>query len=110
MKIKRFKEAVSGIKASNLEGSVTLYRLTSHPVVDLSQPGEYYVTSKSYIDSDMLKSKKGELYLLTVKTDAKNIDLNKSEKECAKNNNTGIVAVKNDKKCDVVKVEPYTNK
>lgn len=103
MKIKRFTES-----QSNEE--VTLYRLTSHPVIDLSEPGEFYVNSKSKLDPSMLKKKSKDLYLITVKTNSSNIDDDASEKECAKYNSNGIVAVKNDKKCELVKVEPYINK
>lgn len=107
MKIKRFNESLS-IKAENIDGEITLYRLSSHSVIDLSEPGEYYVTSKSELDPEMLKNKKSkELFIIKVKTDSSNIDLEKSEKECSKFNNTKIVAVKNDNKCKLISVEPY---
>ena len=95
-------------KASTLTGEVTLYRLTSHPVVDLSQPGEYYVCSIDDVDPNLLEKKDGgELYLITVKTDSSNINLDESEKECAKNNTDSIVAVNDDTKCEVVGVTPF---
>ena len=39
-----------GSKASQLEGEVTLYRLTSHPGVDMEQPGKYYVCDKAELN------------------------------------------------------------
>jgi hypothetical protein len=94
-------------KASKLSGEVTLYRLTSHPVVDLSDPGEFYVSSLADVDPNLLEDKQGELFLITVKTNSDNIDLDESEKECAKHDVDSIVSVKNSEKCEVVKVEPY---
>lgn len=102
-------EAVA-IKASELTGEVTLYRLTSHPVVDLSSPGEYYVCDKADVDPNILDKKEGsELYLLTVKTNSDNIDLQESEKEASEHGNDSIVAVKDSSKCKVISVEPYGN-
>lgn len=97
-------------KASTLTGEVTLYRLTSHPVVDLSQPGEYYVCSVEDVDPNLLEKKDGELYLITVKTNSDNINLDESEKECAKLGTDSVVAVKDDTKCEVVGVSPFTKK
>ena len=94
-------------KASKLSGEVTLYRLTSHPVVDLSDPGEFYVSSQSDIDPKLLEKPGSELFLITVKTTSDNIDLDESEKECVKHNVDSIVSVKDSEKCEVVKVEPY---
>ncbi len=54
MKIKRFNESLS-IKAENIDGDVILYRLSSHSVIDLSEPGEYYVSSKSELDPEIAK-------------------------------------------------------
>ena len=112
--IKRFNnfeinEKVSPIasKASKLSGDVTLYRLTSHSVVDLDEPGSYYMSSKSEVDPDHLEKKGKSLYLITVKCPSSNIDLDKSEKEIAKLKCSSVVVVKDDKKCDLVKVEPY---
>lgn len=107
MKIKRFTEAAGTSKASKLEGEVTLYRLTSHPVIDLSEPGEYYVSSKSDVDPNMLKKKGKDFYLITVKTNSSNVDVDASERECAKYNSKSVIAVKDDKKCELIKVEPY---
>jgi hypothetical protein len=94
-------------KASKLSGQVTLYRLTSHSVVDLSDPGEFYVASLEDVDPNLLEKKSSELFLITVKTDSSNIDLDESEKECAKHNSDSIVSVKDSGKCEVIKVEPY---
>ena len=96
------------IKASELTGEVTLYRLTSHSVVDLSQPGEYYVCDKGDVDPSILDKKGGsELYLITVTCDSSNIDLDKSEAEVAKTNNSSVVAIKDSNACEVVSVTPY---
>ena len=94
-------------KASKLSGQVTLYRLTSHSVVDLSDPGEFYVASLEDVDPNVLEKKSSELFLITVKTDSSNIDLDESEKECAKHNSDSIVSVRDSGKCEVIKVEPY---
>ena len=88
-------------------GSMTLYRLTSHPVVDLSAPGEFYVSKLEDVNPDLLENPGNELFLLTVECPADNVDTEKSEQECAKHNCECIVAVKDDTKCEVVKVEPY---
>lgn len=98
----------TGSKASKLTGEVTLYRLTSHPVVDLSSPGEYYVCDKGDIDPNILDTKEGdELYLITVTCDSNNIDLDKSEMEVSNLGNDSIVAVKDDNSCKVISVTPY---
>ena len=88
-------------------GYMTLYRLTSHPVVDLSAPGEFYVSKLEDVNPDLLENPGNELFLLTVECPADNVDTEKSEQECAKHNCECIVAVKDDTKCEVVKVEPY---
>lgn len=106
MKIKRFNESLS-IKAEKIDGEITLYRLSSHSVIDLLEPGNYYVTSKSELDPKILKNKNKDLFVIKVKTNSSNIDLKKSEEECSKNNNTKIVVVKNDNKCELISVEPY---
>ncbi len=103
-------ELSTEIKAENLTGEVTLYRLTSHPVVDLSSPGEYYVCDKSDVDPKLLDNSEGnELYLITVKCNSNNIDLQKSKTEANSLGNGSIVAVKDDKQCQVVSVQPYGN-
>jgi len=89
-------------------GSMTLYRLTSHPVVDLSAPGEFYVSKIEDVNPDFLENKEGdELFLITVTCPSENVDSEKSEQECAKHNCETIVAVKDDTQCEVVKVEPF---
>ena len=113
MIIKKFNEIINEemtSKASLLDGDIKLYRLTSHNILDLSSPGEYYLNSKSKLDPKILKKSGGDLYVVTVKCNSSNIDLDKSEKECAKLDNNGIVAVKNDNKCELVSVEPFTTK
>ena len=104
----KLNEAVNVNKASKLKGKVTLYRLTSHHVVDLSRPGEYYVCDKSDVDADLLNKKGKDLYLITVTCDESNIDLDNSDKECAKLDCDCIVSVKDDEKCEIVSVVPYT--
>jgi len=112
MRLKKFTnfqnifEAIES-KASKLSGEVTLYRLTSHSVVDLSDPGEFYVASLDDVNPDLLEKKGSDLFLITVKTNSSNIDLDESEKECVKLNVDSVVAVKNAEACEVVKVEPY---
>jgi hypothetical protein len=93
---------------SEQSGDMTLYRLTSHPVVDLSQPGEFYVSKMEDVNPDLLENREGDdLYLITVTCPASNIDDEMSEVECAKHNCECIVVVKDDAQCQVVKVEPY---
>ena len=89
-------------------GTMTLYRLTSHPVVDLSAPGEFYVSKMEDVNPEFLENKEGnELFLITVNCPSENVDSEKTEQECAKHNCETIVAVKDDTKCEVIKVEPY---
>src|SRR5581483_12279322 len=61
-------------KCHSLSGEVELYRLTSHPVVDLSEPGEYYVCDKAALDPKLLDNPHSatELFVITVKTDSSN--------------------------------------
>jgi hypothetical protein len=88
--------------------STELYRLTTHSVVDLSQPGEFYFSDINDVNPDFLENQDyDELFLITVKCDESNIDAEKSEKESAKLNCDCIVVVKDDKKCEVISVEPY---
>lgn len=107
----KVNEGAMSYKYSDLieegNGVVTLYRLTSHPVVDLSEPGEFYVCDISSVDPNLLDKKGSEMFLITVRCDASNIDGPKSEQECEKLNNPCIVAVKDDKKCEVVSAVPY---
>jgi hypothetical protein len=110
----KFNEAVNEAKKSKIakvvddgHSKVVLYRLTSHPVLDLSQPGDYYLYVKADIDPSMLDKKGKEMFIITVSTSSSNIDLDKSEIECAKHDLDSVVVVKDDKKCEVVSVEPY---
>jgi hypothetical protein len=110
MRIKKFNNFrinESKSEAAKLSGEVTLYRLTSHPVVDLSQPGEFYVSKRSDVNPDILDKKGKDLFLITVKCDSSNIDLDESEKEAAKLDCDCIVVIKDDKKCEVISVEPF---
>jgi hypothetical protein len=115
MRIKRFNEA-SEVKAKDSKiakvlkdghSTLVLYRLTSQPVLDLSEPGLYYVYVKSDINPSMLDKKGGDMYVITVKCPASNVDLDKSEMECAKHDCDSIVVAKDDKMCEVISVEPY---
>jgi hypothetical protein len=106
-KINENTESSVACKASELTGEVTLYRLTSHPVVDLSEPGEFYFSDREKVNPDFLENKGGELYLITAKCDSSNIDVQKSEMECNTLNCDCIVAVKDDTKVEVLSVEPY---
>lgn len=92
------------------KGDKTLYRLLSHPVVDLSKPGRFYVSSKGKLDPSILKKKGDNLYVATVTCPAANVDEAASERESAKHDRSGIVVVKDDAKCQVVKVEPFDKK
>jgi len=107
-KINENAEASVASKAAEMTGEVTLYRLTSHPVVDLSEPGEFYFSDMDKVNPDFLENKTSdELYLITVKCDSSNIDVEKSEMECANLDCDCIIAVKDDKACEVISVEPY---
>jgi hypothetical protein len=87
---------------------MTLYRLTSHPVVDLSAPGEFYFSKLEDVNPDFLENRESnELFLITVTCPSVNVDKEKSEQECAKHNCECIVVVKDDSQCEVVKVEPF---
>lgn len=106
--VKKFNDF--SVNESKVEkgGEITLYRLSSHPVINLNEPGNFYVKSKSKLDPSLLKKKGGNLYTITVKCDASNINLDKSEIECAKLDNNSVVVVKDDKKCELVKIEPFS--
>lgn len=106
-KINENSESPVTCKASELTGEVTLYRLTSHAVVDMSEPGEFYFSDKEKVNPEFLENKGTDLYLITAKCDASNIDLDKSEMECGKLDCDCIVAVKDDSKVEVLSVEPY---
>ena len=116
MRLKRFNEINESVKpkaskiskvVSDGHSTLALYRLTSHPVLDLSEPGEYYVYVKSDINPSMLDKKGKDMFIITVNCPASNVDLDKSEMECAKHDCDSIVVVKDDKKCEVISVEPY---
>lgn len=90
------------------DGIVTLYRLTSHHVVNLAEPGEYYVRTLDDVNPDFLDNKEGDEYwIITVKCPESNIDDDNTEIECAKHNCDCIVAVKDDAACEMVSVEPW---
>ena len=121
MKLKRFSnfinedisdEVVSNefdtdFDTDNQSDDVTLYRLTSHSVVDLASPGEYYVDSLDAVDPSLLDKPGTSLFLITAKCNSSNIDDDASEKESAKLGNDNIIVVKEDSTCEVISVEPY---
>lgn len=113
MKILRFYESLSTqkCKASILSGNVVLYRLTSHPVVDLDKPGEYYVCDKLSINPEILDKNDvdpSNIYIISVKCDSSNIDIENSEIECNKLNDPNIIVVKDSSQCEVISVIPYS--
>lgn len=115
MKLKKFNNFLN----ENLEGpqdtvvdtptgEVTLYRLTSHSVVDLNDPGEFYVNSPESVDPSLLDKPGPDLFLITVTTDGSNIDVEGSKAEAEKQGNDAVVMVKDSTKCEIVTVVPYT--
>jgi hypothetical protein len=115
MKLKKFNNFLN----ENLEGpqdtvvdtptgEVTLYRLTSHSVVDLNDPGEFYVNSPESVDPRLLDKPGQDLFLITVTTDGSNIDVEGSKAEAEKQGNDAVVMVKDSTKCEIVTVVPYT--
>jgi hypothetical protein len=115
MKLKKFNNFLN----ENLEGpqdtvvdtptgEVTLYRLTSHSVVDLNDPGEFYVNSPESVDPSLLDKPGQDLFLITVTTDGSNIDVEGSKAEAEKQGNDAVVMVKDSTKCEIVTVVPYT--
>ena len=110
MKLKKFNNFKLNEDLDIVEptGEVTLYRLTSHSVVDLSDPGEFYVNSQQALDPSLLDKPGTDLFVITVTTDGSNIDTEGSEKEAAKHNNESVVMVKDSTKCEIVTIVPYT--
>jgi hypothetical protein len=115
MKLKKFNNFLN----ENLEGpqdavvdtptgEITLYRLTSHSVVDLNDPGEFYVNSPESVDPSLLDKPGQDLFLITVTTDGSNIDVEGSKAEAEKQGNDAVVMVKDSTKCEIVTVVPYT--
>lgn len=86
--------------------NVTLYRLTSNSIVNLNDPGEFYVKNRKDICPEMLEKSTRELYLITVSTLESNINIDDSEKESALHNKS-VVVVKDSKKCEIVEVVPF---
>lgn len=100
----------SNCKFHSLNGEVELYRLTSHPVVDLSQPGEHYVCDLSAVNPELLDTPPNEgeeLFIITVKTTSDNIDSECSEQECQTTGCDSCVCVKDDSQCEIVDVKPF---
>lgn len=106
----RLNEDLEGPQDINLEqpqGDVTLYRLTSHSVVDLNDPGEFYVSSQDAVDPKLLDKPGTDLFLITITTDSTNIDSEKSKQESQKLGNESVVAVKDSTKCEVINIVPF---
>ena len=91
---------------NSYDDQIKLYRLVSSKI-DLENPGLFYFKKSSELDKKYLNNKKGDMYILTVKCDSSNIDVKKTEIESIKNDNNSIVVIKNDKKCSILKIEPY---
>jgi len=87
-------------------GDLELFRLVNG-VVDLSSPGRFYVGSMPELDPGILKRRGGELFVLKVTCPASNIDEAASDAERARHGKDGILVVKDEKKCELVGVEPY---
>jgi hypothetical protein len=113
MRLKKFNnfinEDITDIYEKEV-GDKILYRLTSHPVIDLASPGEYYVDTLDAVDPSLLENPSDSLFLITVKCDSSNINEEESEKESAKLGNDNVIVVKEDSACEVISVEPYKNK
>ena len=98
-------------KCHDLSGEVELYRLTSHPVVDLSEPGEYYVSDLNAVSPELLDNPHSgeELFVITVKTDSSNIDCDRSDQTCQEKSCDSCICVVDDSKCKIVDVKPFEN-
>lgn len=95
------------VQAAPETGEITLYRLTSHSVVDLNDPGEFYVSNREAVTPELLDKKGSEMFLLIVKTDVSNIDNEASKREAESHGNDAIVVVKDSTLCSVVSVVPF---
>ena len=106
-KLKKYQNFISE-DVDSVAGSddMTLYRLSAHHVVDLKEPGDFYVKSMQDVDPSLLEKPGSTLYLITVKCDKDNIDVEKSEAETAKQG-CDCVVVKDDSKLELVSVEPF---
>jgi hypothetical protein len=103
-KLKKYENFIS--ENVETQDGLLLYRLSSHHIIDLKEPGDFYVKSLSDVNPDLLKKSSDELYLITVKSDKENIDLDKSEAETVKQG-CECVVVKDDSKLELVSVEPF---
>ena len=103
-------ESPSSCKAASLTGEVTLYRLVPESAiynVDLESPGKFYFCDMDEVNPDFLEEPSNELFLITVKCDSSNIDIEKSEAECDRLGSGCIVGLKDDTACEVISVEQY---
>lgn len=113
MKLKKFnsfqinEDVDNQLEAQVATGEQTLYRLTSHSVVDLNDPGEFYVSSEEAITPELLDNKGSEIFLIIVKTDASNIDIEASKRESESHGNKSIIVVKDSSLCSVVSLVPF---
>lgn len=107
MRLKKFNTFKINESNNISDDKIVLYRLTSHSVVDLNDPGEFYVAKEEDIDPSLLKSKGGDMFLLTVETESSNIDEEESEKESLVHDGKQIVVVKDSALCSVINVVPF---
>ena len=106
-KLKKYQSFISeDVDSITSSDDMTLYRLSAHHVVDLKEPGDFYVKSMEDIDPSLLEKPGDSLFLITVKCDKDNIDVEKSEAETAKQG-CDCVVVKDDSKLELVSVEPF---
>ena len=106
--IKSVTKTETQYKVEELTGNVTLFRLTASSVIDLANPGEYYVCDESDLDPSLLDKSGPKLTLITVNCSSDNIDLEKSKKECEEKGSNSIVDVKDDSKCNIISATPFT--
>ena len=104
MKVQRF----NSFKINESDQSeMTLYRLSSHSVIDFENPGSYYFSNREDVDPNVLDKNSNMYYLLTVKCPASNVDSDKTQAEVEKTGVDSIVAVRDEKNCKVITAEPY---
>ena len=105
MSVFKFTEFINESKGTEM----TLYRVVpikDKDKLDVNEPGIYFVSSKGKIKDLKLKSKSGDMYLMTVKANSSDIDEKASEKE-SENQGFKVVALKDESDAEIVKVEPY---
>ena len=96
---------IEKFKDSLIQESVkqkTVYRLVRVPVgeplvVETDNPGKYYFQSKKVADPSLMKTKKGNLWILEVMTNSDNIS---SEED-------GVIILKDPKKAEIQSIMPF---